>query len=110
MEIKIETASVPLVFDLKQSAPDGVVVEFPPPKLRRSVDYQDLILATVTVALSVPTNLLSSWLFEKLKDQKRTKATVGNQEISGDEAEIRRVLKEQMERENAGQRDYETNG
>lgn len=98
MEIKVETKFIPLVFELKNNVPDGVDVFVPPVKLQRSVDSQDLALAVITVAMGVPTSLLASRLYEKIKGKEQyTKITINRKEIYCDKAQITRILEEQMQ-------------
>lgn len=98
MEIRVETKHFPLLFMLKNDAPEGVTVNVRPVIASRSLDSQELAVAVVSVAAGVPVSLLANWLFEKLKKGKEhTKIRIRRKEIRCEKGEIVRILEEEME-------------
>jgi hypothetical protein len=96
MKIKIETQMTPLPFLLRDSAPDGVRVDFDPPTSRRDVSEQDVVLIIISTALSIPAGVLSAWLYDQLKGKKRTKITMKRRQIDCEDGELRRLIEEEM--------------
>lgn len=96
MKVTVKTPFVPLVFDLRRDAPEGVAVEVPPVGLSRDLGAQDIALAIITLAASVPVNIFSSWLERKLSGRKPVQISVNGKEVSGDVREVLRVIEEEM--------------
>jgi len=66
-----------------------------------------ILVAIVTLLASIPANILSQWLYEKLVKEKPKKLYINEQNVPLQEPDIRRIIKEEIEQQerDAGERD-----
>lgn len=95
-EIRIETIPMSCVEGLDDgTCPDGTSVSVATVS-KYTVDAQDVMLAVATLVLSVPANMFSTWLYEKLKQKKCQKLQINKRDVPLEEPEIRRALEEEI--------------
>ena len=102
MKIEIKSSSLPLIHQLKEGNEiEGVSVEIPPIYERRDLGGENIALAIITLAASVPAGLFTAFLYDKIKG-KSAKITINRKEVHIDKGEIRRVIEESIKIENSG--------
>ena len=99
VRIVVETAHLPTAFVMTEGAPDGVSVTLHPINASRSVEVEAIATVVISVAGSVAVNLLSSWLYDKLKGKPKTKLTINRTEVLVVRDEIVRVVHEEINKE-----------
>ena len=98
MKITIESRHVPTVLMLRHSAPAGVFVRTTPTMMQRSIGSDELAVAIISVAATVPLGLLVNWLYDNIKD-KPAKLTINRTQVDIEHGEITRVIHEEITKE-----------
>ena len=92
--ITITTRFPPVAFILQESAPDGVTVSFGPIIERRDFGTQELISISIGFAAGIPSSMIASWLYDKLKGKQTTKIRIHRTEIDCCDGDLRRIVEE----------------
>ena len=98
-EIRIETIPGSCVADLDDgTCPDGATVSVATVS-KYTVDAQGVTLAIVALGFSVPVNMFSTWLYEKLKQKKCQKVKINKRNISLEAPDIQRAIEEAIKQQ-----------
>jgi hypothetical protein len=94
----METANEGLLeVGYQRSVPGGGVITYQGTVVRKSFGVPETISLLLTVGGSVTINLISSWLYDKLKGRTTT-LRIDRKEINLEKGEITRIIEEKMEK------------
>jgi len=94
IQIEIKTQHLPTVFNLQNDAPDWADIYIPPVKGQRNGLSENWAIAIVSIVALVPTEIIVSWLKNKITDKKRTIVTINRKQVDLDKGEIIRIIEE----------------
>jgi hypothetical protein len=95
MNIRITTYHPALPFMLKQSAPAGVDVSFPPVIERRSMGHEtlhEIFVFAGGIGKDITVALFTSWLYDHLKQHKAESVEIDGKNIPVTEADIKSAI------------------
>ncbi len=101
MRIIVESKDLRVIWALREgSIPEGISIQVARsvPRGEMSITGLNSPVAVVSVAADVQVSLLSSWLYDKVKD-KRARLTVNHRRVETEKDEIAKVLQEEMMQE-----------
>jgi hypothetical protein len=99
--IEIETPDLPVAFNMKVDAPEGVTVFVPPIMMKRSDGAEGIATIILTLTGSVVTSAIGSWLYDKLKAGRSRTVKINRREIEIENGEITRIIEECITESNA---------
>lgn len=97
-KILIHTPSRELANDLANSSLPGLTVAYTDNVPRRDISGADILLVIISVAGSIPANVLSSWLYDKLKNRD-ARIIIDDNDIEACEKAISSALNSSRRRE-----------
>lgn len=101
MNIVITTNHPFVALQLKTDVPKGVFVRVPPIAMKRDMSIMDALQIVVEVTRDINIALFTTWLIEKTnKDKNNATIEANNEKFSINEETIRRIIKEEFEKNN----------
>ena len=101
LQITTEPPRCVYALSADDSAPKGIHIEMRQ-SIFESVGAEEIILALITLSATIPINILSNWLTNKLINEKPQKIKINDHEVSLKETEIRRVITEEIKKQTPG--------
>jgi hypothetical protein len=92
--ITVTTRSAAVAFILRDSAPQGVTVNFGDIMGRRDFGTPDVINITISFVAGIPSSILAAWLYDKLKGKQSTKIRIHRTEIDCCDGDLKRIVEE----------------
>lgn len=73
-------------------------IEVKPKPLMKAIDFEQVVLVVITVLGSIPADLTSRWLWEKLKERNAVARVENEQNWIQDRETIEKILRTVLER------------
>ena len=67
-----------------------------------------ILIALASLAFSIPANMFSQWLFNKLVKEKPQKLYINENDVPLQEPDIRRIVQQEIERQKKGSEEHDT--